>query len=152
MSKEIQLCCTSFRKYCSIDGEKPKAPGGFELRTFGPHGRCSDYFTNTIVLMLLVELSNSRLRHWLSAEVIIVFFVADQRADMAIADLSISYQRELVVDFTMPFLDLGEAGLFYDSNGTPSPIYRLLRWRYSSLMKKDSYFWAKNTSYWCKLQ
>ena len=26
---------------------------------------------------------------------------------MAIADLSISYQRELVVDFTMPFLDLG---------------------------------------------
>ena len=63
--------------------------------------------------MLLVELSKSRLRHWLSAEVIIVFFVADQRADMAIADLSISYQRELVVDFTMPFLDLGEAGIFY---------------------------------------
>ena len=27
---------------------------------------------------------------------------------MAIADLSISYQRELVVDFTMPFLDLGK--------------------------------------------
>ena len=72
---------------------------------------------------------------------------------MAIADLSISYQRELVVDFTMPFLDLGEAGLFYalyNSNGTPSPIYRLLRWRYSSLMKKDSHF--KNTSYWCRMQ
>ena len=79
--------------------------------------------------MLLVEWSYSLLRHWLSAEVIIVFFVADQRADMAIADLSISYQRELVVDFTMPFLDLGEAGLFYalyNNNGTPSPIYRLL--------------------------
>jgi len=27
---------------------------------------------------------------------------------MAIADLSISYQREQVVDFTMPFLDLGK--------------------------------------------
>ena len=27
---------------------------------------------------------------------------------MAIADLSISYQRELVVDFAMPFLDLGK--------------------------------------------
>nr|XP_040563433.1 glutamate receptor ionotropic, kainate 1-like [Lepeophtheirus salmonis] len=31
----------------------------------------------------------------------------DERADMAIADLTINYQREQVVDFTMPFLDLG---------------------------------------------
>lgn len=27
---------------------------------------------------------------------------------MAIADLTINYQREEVVDFTMPFLDLGK--------------------------------------------
>ena len=27
---------------------------------------------------------------------------------MAMADLSISYEREQVVDFTMPFLDLGK--------------------------------------------
>ena len=31
-----------------------------------------------------------------------------QRADMAMGDLSISYEREQVVDFTMPFLDLGK--------------------------------------------
>ena len=31
-----------------------------------------------------------------------------QRADIAMADLTINYQREMVVDFTMPFLDLGK--------------------------------------------
>ena len=31
-----------------------------------------------------------------------------QRADVAMADLTINYQREMVVDFTMPFLDLGK--------------------------------------------
>ena len=34
-------------------------------------------------------------------------FHAFQRAEMAMADLTINYQREMVVDFTMPFLDLG---------------------------------------------
>ena len=36
------------------------------------------------------------------------FFVPFQRADIAMADLTINYQREMVVDFTMPFLDLGK--------------------------------------------
>ena len=31
-----------------------------------------------------------------------------QKADLAIADLSISYEREQVVDFTMPFMNTGE--------------------------------------------
>ena len=30
-----------------------------------------------------------------------------QRADIAMGDLTISYEREQVVDFSMPFLDLG---------------------------------------------
>ena len=32
----------------------------------------------------------------------------DENADIAMADLTINYQREMVVDFTMPFLDLGK--------------------------------------------
>ena len=39
------------------------------------------------------------------------FFVSFQRADIAMADLTINYQREMVVDFTMPFLDLGKIGV-----------------------------------------
>ncbi len=35
-----------------------------------------------------------------------------QRADLAMADLTINYQREMVVDFTMPFLDLGISVLY----------------------------------------
>lgn len=31
-----------------------------------------------------------------------------QRADLAIADLTITYDREQAVDFTMPFMNLGE--------------------------------------------
>ena len=30
---------------------------------------------------------------------------------MAMADLTINYQREMVVDFTMPFLELGESNI-----------------------------------------
>ena len=42
---------------------------------------------------------------------IISEFFSHQRADMAMADLTINYQREMVVDFTMPFLELGESNI-----------------------------------------
>ena len=35
------------------------------------------------------------------------FLPPTQRADLAMADLSINFKREQVVDFSMPFLDLG---------------------------------------------
>lgn len=31
----------------------------------------------------------------------------EQRADLAIGDLTITYERETVVDFSMPFMNLG---------------------------------------------
>ena len=31
-----------------------------------------------------------------------------QKADLAIADLTITYEREQAVDFTMPFMNLGK--------------------------------------------
>ena len=37
-----------------------------------------------------------------------------QKADLAVADLTITYEREQGVDFTMPFMNLGE---------NPSSIY-----------------------------
>lgn len=39
-----------------------------------------------------------------------IFF---QRADIAIADLTITYEREQAVDFTMPFMSLGKSYFFY---------------------------------------
>jgi hypothetical protein len=42
---------------------------------------------------------------------IISAFSSHQRADMAMADLTINYQREMVVDFTMPFLELGKSNI-----------------------------------------
>ncbi len=34
-----------------------------------------------------------------------------QKADLAIADLTITYEREQAVDFTMPFMNLGEQAI-----------------------------------------
>lgn len=36
----------------------------------------------------------------------------DQKADLAIADLTITYDREQAVDFTMPFMNLGERSVW----------------------------------------
>ena len=36
------------------------------------------------------------------------FFYLLQKADLAVADLTITYEREQGVDFTMPFMNLGE--------------------------------------------
>lgn len=36
----------------------------------------------------------------------------EQRADLAIGDLTITYEREQVVDFTMPFMNLGISVLY----------------------------------------
>ena len=42
-----------------------------------------------------------------------------QKADLAIADLTITYEREQAVDFTMPFMNLGEL----NSNETLQGLY-----------------------------
>ncbi len=42
-------------------------------------------------------------------------FIWFQKADLAIADLTITYEREQAVDFTMPFMNLGIAILFFYS-------------------------------------
>lgn len=39
----------------------------------------------------------------------------DQKADLAIADLTITYDREQAVDFTMPFMNLGKKTRFFVS-------------------------------------
>lgn len=36
-----------------------------------------------------------------------VFVLSFQKADLAIGDMTITYEREQAVDFTMPFMNLG---------------------------------------------
>ena len=40
----------------------------------------------------------------------------DGKADIAVADLTITYERESAVDFTMPFMNLGESRKLFDFN------------------------------------
>ena len=35
------------------------------------------------------------------------FFIIFQKADLAIGDITITYEREQAVDFTMPWMNLG---------------------------------------------
>lgn len=50
----------------------------------------------------------------------------DQRADVAIADLTITYNREQVVDFTMPFMNLGISVLYRKPIKQPPNLFSFL--------------------------
>ena len=52
--------------------------------------------------------------------------ILEGRADLAIADLTINYQREKVVDFSMPFLDLGISILFVSSPSKSINIFSFI--------------------------
>ncbi|XP_024216292.1 glutamate receptor ionotropic, kainate 2 isoform X2 [Halyomorpha halys] len=50
----------------------------------------------------------------------------DQRADIAIADLTITYEREQAVDFTMPFMSLGISILYRKPIKQPPNLFSFL--------------------------
>ncbi|XP_037082452.1 glutamate receptor ionotropic, kainate 2-like, partial [Pollicipes pollicipes] len=50
----------------------------------------------------------------------------DQRADMAVTDLSITYEREQVLDFTMPWMNLGISILYKKPTNEPPPLFSFL--------------------------
>ncbi|XP_014479807.1 PREDICTED: glutamate receptor ionotropic, kainate 2 isoform X3 [Dinoponera quadriceps] len=50
----------------------------------------------------------------------------DQKADLAIADLTITYDREQVVDFTMPFMPLGISILYRKPIKQPPNLFSFL--------------------------
>ncbi|XP_014247018.1 glutamate receptor ionotropic, kainate 2-like isoform X3 [Cimex lectularius] len=50
----------------------------------------------------------------------------DQRADLAIADLTITYEREQAVDFTMPFMNLGISILYRKPIKQPPNLFSFL--------------------------
>ena len=50
----------------------------------------------------------------------------EQRADLAIADLTITYDREQAVDFTMPFMNLGISILYRKPIKQPPNLFSFL--------------------------
>ncbi|KAK0084291.1 hypothetical protein PV325_007314 [Microctonus aethiopoides] len=50
----------------------------------------------------------------------------DQKADLAIADLTITYEREQAVDFTMPFMNLGISILYRKPIKKPPNLFSFL--------------------------
>ena len=53
--------------------------------------------------------------------------VSFQKADLAIADLTITYEREQAVDFTMPFMNLGKANIFRISQTNSSSSSKAIK-------------------------
>lgn len=68
------------------------------------------------------------------------FFFGFQRADLAIGDLSISVEREQVVEFSTPFMDLGIAILFRKAQPAPPSLLSFL-----SPFSKDVWFYMAIT-------
>lgn len=50
-----------------------------------------------------------------------------KEADLALADLTATYERETVVDFTMPFMNLGIAILFKKPGAPDSELFTFLK-------------------------
>lgn len=50
----------------------------------------------------------------------------EQRADLAIGDLTITYEREQAVDFTMPFMNLGISVLYRKPVKQPPNLFSFL--------------------------
>ena len=55
-----------------------------------------------------------------------LFFFELQKADLAVADLTITYEREQAVDFTMPFMNLGVSILFKKPMKKPPNLFSFL--------------------------
>lgn len=53
-------------------------------------------------------------------------FLYIQKADLALAGMSITYRREKVIDFTKPFLNLGITILFKKPEKTPPKLFSFL--------------------------
>ena len=53
--------------------------------------------------------------------------ILDERADMAIADLTISSERAAVVDFSMPFLNTGISILYVSSPSKTVDLFSFMR-------------------------
>ena len=63
-------------------------------------------FTRTTINMYLRLKRGVLVRTWEVKKITNAFF--PQKADLAVADLTITYEREQGVDFTMPFMNLGK--------------------------------------------
>lgn len=51
----------------------------------------------------------------------------DHKADMAIADLTITSERQTAVDFTLPFMNLGISILFKKPEEAPPDLFSFLK-------------------------
>ena len=70
--------------------------------------------------------------------------VSFQKADLAIADLTITYEREQAVDFTMPFMNLGKANIFRISQTNSSSSSKAIKsLRFFSNYTSSSRIWQK---------
>lgn len=63
----------------------------------------------------------------------------EQRADLAIADLTITYDREQAVDFTMPFMNLGKTTAFFSTIFIFILELLILREGQKTFQEKESY-------------
>lgn len=69
----------------------------------------------------------------------LVRYLLDGKADLAVADISITYERKTAVDFTVPFMNLGISILYKHDEPKPTDLYSFRKpfdmfvWLYTSL-------------------
>lgn len=94
-------------RYGSLNKQTGLAPIQFEFTSF---------------MIFFVKFLNLFSREWDG----MVRELLEQRADLAIGDLTITYEREAVVDFSMPFMNLGISVLYRKPVKQPPNLFSFL--------------------------
>lgn len=95
-------------RYGSLNKQTGLAPTQFDFTSF--------------VMVFVILFLNLFLREWDG----MVRELLEQRADLAIGDLTITYEREAVVDFSMPFMNLGISVLYRKPVKQPPNLFSFL--------------------------
>lgn len=67
--------------------------------------------------------------------ILIYFFPFLQKADLAICDLTITSERQSAVDFTVPFLNLGELLTLISYSGRSRHSFFVNFWNFRNILK-----------------
>ena len=152
MSKETQLSCTSLREYCSIDREKPKAPGGFELRTFWTLGALlrllHQYHCPNVISRMKLFSSTSLTFGWSNNCLLCCRPESRHGHRRSVHQLPARAGRRL--HHAVPGSRWGRTFLWQQWNS----ITHLQIVKMALLIpdEKGLIFLSQNTSYWCKMQ
>ena len=83
--------------------------------------------THSPLCVKIGQLSKKKRSPFWSILLLVYDCLSVQKADLAIADLTITYEREQAVDFSMPFMNLGISILYKKPQKQPPELFSFMQ-------------------------